>query len=791
MTRAGRWQELAWRLLPGSLMALVLGGIGQLGMLNPAEHLAYNYLFQLRGTTAWDDRVVVIAIDDASIQRLGRYPWPRRYFTQLMQRLNQAPPSVVTFDVIFSEPSKDDVGFRTAIAEHGRVVLAQAMDMYGLPLLPVQPLKEAAIGIGHIAQWVDSDGITRSLALDYHGEKGLSFQAVQAHGLSDSVPNLKQLPPKLWLNWAGPVQQIRQYAFVDVLTNQVPPTALQDKIIFVGITATGFDTLSTPFNRNPPVTGVYLHATAAHNLLRQNHLQPLNQNWLMWISLAIMPGFGLLLSYWRTEIQVIASGLCVVLLIGTAIGLLYYSYWLPIIAAISLVVGTTILVALTERLRMNHFLQAQVRHLWQTYPTTTAPTATHRRAPTLALPSSQPASIRTLTQLTAIAEQLGQAQATQIAITQSLSVGILAADPNGTVWFVNPTASQWLTIQSGQSLADCLSQGWLSPADGQSLMAPIFSPTATPEELPAAFQVEREVLYNDRWFWLKFERLSLTASDLYNQPANHLLLLMEDITSRKQIEENLAKQNQELQWLSHLKDDFISTISHELRSPITNMLMAIELIKVMPDPIQHQKYIQQLESECLRERDFINDLLSLQAPSLTVDKSIQQWIDLKTWLPELVFPFQARAATRQQRITTILDSHLPPIPTNQISLERILKELLTNACKYTAAGQAIQVKATSTATTTEIAVQNFGSEIPPEELSRIFEKFYRVPKADPWKQGGTGLGLAIVKRLTEQIGATIAVVSHGGYTEFTIQIPHPSGWGEDPRPNQSQAKSIN
>jgi signal transduction histidine kinase len=58
-----------------------------------------------------------------------------------------------------------------------------------------------------------------------------------------------------------------------------------------------------------------------------------------------------------------------------------------------------------------------------------------------------------------------------------------------------------------------------------------------------------------------------------------------------------------------------------------------------------------------------------------------------------------------------------------------------------------------------------------KELPRIFEKFYRIPNHDPWKQGGTGLGLALVKKMVEQLGGTISVLSHSGATTFAVELP--------------------
>jgi CHASE2 domain-containing sensor protein/nitrogen-specific signal transduction histidine kinase len=729
--------ELAWRLLPGSIAAIVLGGLLPAGWLNPLEHLVYNTLFQIRGQRAWSDKVVLIAIDDRSIQALGRYPWPRREFTQLMQRLNQAEPSVVAFDVLFSESSPDDPALARQFEQHGQVILAQAIDTQGLPLMPVNPLKTAAVDVGHIQKKIDQDGMTRAIQLQQQDSDSLSLQAVKAYGLSHPIPTgTAQRQGALWLNWVGPARSLPHYSLVDVLRDQVPPAALRDKIVLIGITATGFDTLATPFDQDPPATGVLSHATAIHNLLQNNSLRPIAPGWLpgwlVWMLPLLMPGLGLGLSYLRTVRQMLVSGGLVLGLLVVQIGLFSVNIWLPIVAPVILVVATATLVALTERLRMSYFLQSQVQYLWQTYPGIQADRAV--------LPSSsqflaQPASIQTLTQLTELAQHLGRSQATQAAIASSLSIGILAADEAGKIWFANPSAQKWLEVESGQNLPN-----WLNQAD-------------------------QEVLKNDRWFWLKFESLELPDSQ-------HLLLLVEDITSRKQLEENLTKQIAEIQWVAQLKDDFISTVSHEMRSPLTNMILSIELMRLVKAPQEQERYLNQLERECLRERDFVNDLLNLRVDRLPDQAMIQQPIALQTWLPELISPFQVRATTRQQTIRCDCPAMIPVIFTEVVSLERILKELMTNACKYTPPNGDIllHVKAVEP-NMIAIVVQNFGVEIPAVELPLIFDKFYRIPQSDPWKQGGTGLGLAIVQRLTARIGGTIGVTSESGYTQFTVQLP--------------------
>ncbi|MBD2021092.1 GAF domain-containing protein [Leptolyngbya sp. FACHB-36] len=236
----------------------------------------------------------------------------------------------------------------------------------------------------------------------------------------------------------------------------------------------------------------------------------------------------------------------------------------------------------------------------------------------------------------------------------------------------------------------------------------------------------------------------------------------------------------ELERLNQLKDDFLSTVSHELRTPITNMRMALQMLKLAPLPEKFQRYREILEAECIREADLISDLLDLQRLETESQASVLVTaIDLTEWIPHIVEPFQVRTQERQQLLQIDVSSDLPYLMVNHSSLERVLVELLNNACKYTPAKGTVSLKVEAATKVAEAGSKAVAAivftirnqaEIPASELPRIFEKFYRVPNADPWKQGGTGLGLALVQKLVEQIGGTIDVNSSQSWTTFTVQI---------------------
>ncbi|MGK7901380.1 MAG: GAF domain-containing protein [Hormoscilla sp.] len=247
------------------------------------------------------------------------------------------------------------------------------------------------------------------------------------------------------------------------------------------------------------------------------------------------------------------------------------------------------------------------------------------------------------------------------------------------------------------------------------------------------------------------------------------------------------RQVEELQKLSRLKDEFVSTVQHELRTPMTNMKMAMKMLTIglrqagvlpepgLKDPDRKQNkvahYWKIIQDECKREINLINDLLDLQRLENQSEPILSETIELQSWLRTLVKPFIDRAQGRQQVLEVDIDSQLPPVMSDRGILEGVIRELLNNACKYTPPGERIILSTGSQQDKIILSLTNYGVVIPANELPKIFEKFHRVPSTDPWKQGGTGLGLALVQKRVSQLGGAIETESGEGKTCFTIKLP--------------------
>lgn len=304
-------------------------------------------------------------------------------------------------------------------------------------------------------------------------------------------------------------------------------------------------------------------------------------------------------------------------------------------------------------------------------------------------------------------------------------------------------------------------------------------------------QVNQVGILGDLWLF-KETTSSFSAMEIHlvQQVANQCAIALR----QARLYEAAQMQVKELERLNQLKDDFLSTISHELRTPIASMKMVLELLMAVADQgcnlvegmtntsAQDNRvvqYFQVLQEECDRELALVEDLLSLQHVEAGTYTTQRIPINLQDLIPYLVEPFEIRTQNQQQTLQVNLAPDLPSIYSDPQSINRIITELLSNACKYTPAGETISISVSITPEVTasvsthslQLNISNTGAGIAPEELPRIFDKFYRIPNNDPWKHGGTGLGLALVKKLVEKVGGAITVDSRNQITCFRVDLP--------------------
>lgn len=238
-------------------------------------------------------------------------------------------------------------------------------------------------------------------------------------------------------------------------------------------------------------------------------------------------------------------------------------------------------------------------------------------------------------------------------------------------------------------------------------------------------------------------------------------------------------QVEELQRLHRLKDDFLKTISHELRTPLTSIEMGADTLKMLFQlPDWQQKHIQTVEksldivaAECQREIQLVNNLLDLVHLDAHTKPPIVEPVNLNLLIPYIAKLFTPRIKQQKQQLKIDIPRTLPLIETDPGILERILTELLNNACKYTPQGETIQIGVEINSKILKLTVVNSGVELNKPELERIFDKFYRITQQDRWQHGGTGLGLALVKKQVEYLGGNIKADNQHQKLLLTVELP--------------------
>ncbi|MEA5597464.1 GAF domain-containing sensor histidine kinase [Rivularia sp. UHCC 0363] len=292
---------------------------------------------------------------------------------------------------------------------------------------------------------------------------------------------------------------------------------------------------------------------------------------------------------------------------------------------------------------------------------------------------------------------------------------------------------------------------------------------------------DAEAVLGDLWlFKPRTQSFSPAELRLVQQVAEQCAIALR----QAQLHQQTQAQVEALEQLHQRKDDFLSTVSHELRTPMSNIKMAVQLLEMnleQIDPAQFaplQRYLKILKDETAHEITLINDLLDLSRLEAGIDPLVISTTNPVFWLPPIIEPFAERAKLQQQQFQIDLATYLPPLTTDLGNLERILSELLNNACKYTPAEERIIFSARLLKASAAVrppvflfSVTNSGIEIPAAEQSRIFDKFYRISGHDRWQQGGTGLGLSLAKGLVERLAGQLRVESYAGLTRFTVELP--------------------
>ncbi|NTV43374.1 MAG: CHASE2 domain-containing protein, partial [Syntrophobacteraceae bacterium] len=276
--------------------------IDDLGLLRGMNRQAYDFFHCLRGPREPSQNIIIAAIDERTLQHLGRWPIDRKHYATLLDRLKSA--EAVGIDIILGEATESDGMLAEAMEGRGRVILPVYFDPGGHLMSPPASLAPTAVGHIHIEQ--DVDGIAREVyhTIHYRGEAIPSF----ASAIYDKLPGKKlprdgSLPGKedarqpaflhqtdsMLINYYGPRETFRHVSFLEILQGRWSEGFFKGKVVLAGLTTAGVEgELLTPFtDEGTRMPGVEVHAHILNNLLDGSYYRRVETRWI-WLALGVL-----------------------------------------------------------------------------------------------------------------------------------------------------------------------------------------------------------------------------------------------------------------------------------------------------------------------------------------------------------------------------------------------------------------------------------------------------------------------------------------------------------------------
>ncbi|NYT58452.1 CHASE2 domain-containing protein [Alcaligenaceae bacterium] len=311
--------------------------------LTRLDHAFYDKMLGATAQAIDSDDIVIVAIDDSSINELGYWPWRRAVHGALLDKLQQA--RVVGLDFLLSDVNPaypdDDIALAQAISRHGRVVLPEVIQATGPAMLkPLAPLAQAAASLGYINVYPDNDGVIRSLRLFQGGADPYPHfitAMLAVAGDQNSLHSVQDHTGPLLISYAGNPGHFTLYPYAQVLNGNVPPEAFKGKYVLVGSWGSGLgDAFPTPLSREgEAMSGVEILANGLDNAIGNRWIRVPS----LWLSamLACLPVLLACVALRRlSPRQSFLATLATLLLIFACSWLLlrYAQIWVPLTASI-------------------------------------------------------------------------------------------------------------------------------------------------------------------------------------------------------------------------------------------------------------------------------------------------------------------------------------------------------------------------------------------------------------------------------------------------------------------------
>ncbi len=703
--------------------------------------------------------ILVVAIDEPSLQALGRWPWPRDVHTRLIDQLNAAGVQSIVLDFLLVEPSRlteEDAGLANAMRRHGSTYLPMALLSESLLegstrdiLIPPSPLFSAAKGVGHINVVLDTDGVARSVELltERRGDVWPQLMTLLADEENKGERNVSNWPTEaIRIPFRGPTGTYPTVSYHDVLMGYVPDSLLRGRTVLVGMTALGLgDRYNVSLLSSGLMPGVEVHAHLLDALRNETYIRQVGS----WIGafLASLPIVVLMLLAWWLRFRFL---LLVVLSLGagvlcvSVVALSFRWWWPPFASLIALGIAFIAIVWQSQAALLSWF-KRELELLYQ--------------EPSI-LPFREPDDIRGEG-----GKLYQQSQALEFALSRivegrrfildamhSLPLPIFILNKKGEILLANKKALAICWEEGGHAIDHIDTLPSFLTFEEKHGFSTIWPPQPTGMSDVNGIQIGGLCTDRDgRTYRLEMGELSTKT----NSAAGGWLVWLVDLTSEVEAEAQ--------------RSSMLSFLSHDMKAPQARALAFLEAQKDPTSAATQANFYSYLEQCLTMGLGMINDFINLtRAKSFDLKKEFLLFEDVVMEVLDQVYPL---AKVKDIKIVSKLkDEDGAPMMGDKNYLARAVFNLIENAVKYTPSGGEVNVFVYRQDKWVVLQVSDNGVGIESDGINDIFDDFTRSDKDGVAE--GHGLGLALVKTVAAKHGGEIHCESElGSGSQFTMKLP--------------------
>ena len=705
------------------------------GVLNRADGIVYDAFMASRSQSAPDDRILLVAIDNPSLQALGQWPWRRDLHARLIDRLTEAGASAVALDVLFVEPTPDDPALATAMRQSGRICLPVAVQPVGPDGAPwgeqgpTPTLSVAAAGLGQVNLSPDADGVVRRLPLELRAPDRtwphLISCALRAAGMIPAKAPASSLESEgpirarpVGLNFPSAHGAFRTVSYVDALNGDVPASLLNGRIVLVGMTADGQgDRYAVSAPNGLLVPGVEIQAALADTLLSGREIRPA-LSWAVAAAcllslLLLLAAFLVLTPKWG----LVVAGSLIAAAFALSAALFSGDVWaspLPTAAALALACP---LWSWRRLAATSAYLDAELRRF--TAPGDSRPTAVPVLFGGEDVVARQTRAMRDALRLLRSHDRF-------ISDTlESLPDAALVADLSGGVLYAN---------QRARRLFDRSAMEGLTLSSELSRLHP---------DLASAIEEGGEAALDDG------RCLRLDAARIDDGTDTRLIVRLADVTELRAAERH--------------REQALQLLGHDMRAPQTAILSLLEgQTAARPDLLSR---VADYAGMTLKLADDYVRLARAEAGPLHIERLGLS--DLAVEAADLLWP---AAQARHIRIDVAEDPEIE-IDADRGLISRALMNLIDNAVKHSPDEATVQVVIRQTDDRAIASISDAGPGLSPEEFERLARPFQHGADG----RAGVGLGLAFVDQVARRHGGALVLGPPAPGATFVLSVPLASG----------------